>query len=321
MLPSGAFVASSHAMIPSAGQQIGSVVLQQVLATGGMGCIWVAEHTLLQRQVAVKFLPTGEMHAAAALRLEHEGRTMAQIRSPYVPEIFEYGCSADGSPFVVMELLAGAHLGAWVERYGRLDVEEVAQVLEQVGLALTAAHEIGVVHRDVKPENVILNGRRHNFTAKLIDFGIAKSADSSRKSVPLTLVGFTIGSTGYMSPEQLEGSPDVDGRSDIWSLAVVAYRCLTGRLPFEAPTFDATSIAVNRGHFRPVSELRSELSPSLDRWFDKALAPDVAHRIQETSVMGRMFRVAAFSDPNQVLSARGRLQVRSSRVTAAAAGG
>jgi serine/threonine-protein kinase len=268
-------------------------VLEHQIAEGGMGTIWAAEHTALRRRVAVKFASTNPAHADAARRLEHEGRTMARIRSQYVPQVFDEGKCADGTPFVVMELLDGIDLATWAERYGRLDVDQVARMLEQVGQALAAAHEVGIVHRDVKPENIIFTGGSRDFEAKLVDFGIAKSVGLSLSSPSLTMAGIALGSSGYMSPEQLISARDVDERSDIWSLGVVAYWCLTGRLPFAADTFGAMCLLVHGGHFVPASELRPELSRDLDEWFDKALSREADHRFQSTGVMSKMFRVAA----------------------------
>jgi len=284
-------------MIVEAGQSIGSVVLRHKIAEGGMGSVWAAEHVTLHREVAVKFLAADRLGDPEAVqRFAMEGRTMARIQSPNVAQVFDQGQCVDGTPYIVMERLEGVHLGEWVTtQKWPLDVVQVARLLDQVGLALTATHELGIVHRDVKPENIIVSGGSHSFKATLIDFGIAKSIGILLHAPAVTLTGTNIGTASYMSPEQVEGSPDVDERSDVWSLAVVAYWCLTGALPFDGETFAGVCLAIQRGHFRPPHEVRPELPLNLDGWFDKALSLDVDQRFASTALMGRVFKVAAAS--------------------------
>ena len=278
------------------GQTVDGLLLRRKVADGGMGSVWAARDVLEGRDVAVKFLSPNRSEPEAATRFEREGRLMGRIVSPHVPHLFGTGACEDGTPFLVMELLDGKDVGSWLSRKGKLSVSEVARILEHVGTALMAAHAQGIVHRDVKPENIILCGDPPEFQVKLIDFGIATTMDRSHTSPSLTATGMTVGSAGYMSPEQLLTGDDIDERSDAWSLAVVAYKCLTGRLPFEGDTFRATFAAIQGGHFTPVTELVPELSPAVDGWFDKALSRDVDDRFPSLSMMVKMFRVATPSD-------------------------
>jgi serine/threonine protein kinase len=283
-------------MNPSAGQIVGSFVLRNKIADGGMASVWAAEHVTLKREVAVKFLATSAHDEVAIERFALEARTIARVASAHVPQVFDHGVTEDGTPYIVMELLAGTDLRSWVAESGCLEVAQAVRLVEQVCLALGAAHEIGVVHRDVKPENIILSGPSGSFDVKLIDFGIAKSLGHLRNAPAITQAGMTIGTPSYMSPEQLTSVSDVDERSDVWSLAVVAYWALTGKLPFDGETFAAVCLAITRGHFTPPSELRSGLPLTLDGWFEKALSRDISERFQSVDVMSRMLKVAA-ADP------------------------
>lgn len=283
-----------NSMIPQAGQTIGSVVLRYKIADGGMASVWAAEHVTLGREVAVKFLtkdPAADPEAVQRFALE--ARTVARVVSPHIPQVFDHGVSADGTPYIVMELVAGTDLKSWVSQYGCLDLPQTVRLVEQISLALAAAHELGVVHRDVKPENIILTGSADAFHAKLIDFGIAKSTALSLSAPSLTQAGTMVGTPSYMSPEQLSSASDVDERSDVWSLGVVAYWAVTGKLPFEGETFAAVCMAITRAHFTPPTEMRAGLPQEIDGWFNKALHREPAERFQSTDLMTRMLKVAA----------------------------
>jgi serine/threonine protein kinase len=224
-------------MTPIAGQTIGTFILRQKVAEGGMGSVWAAEHVTLHRDVAVKFLtrsPSADDDTVR--RFELEARTMARISSPHVPQIFDQGVCPDGTLYIVMELVAGVDLRTWVaQRGGHLDLAQVVRLVDHICLAMSAAHELGIIHRDIKPENIILSGGDDDFHATLVDFGIAKSIGLHLNAPGLTLAGSTMGTPSYMSPEQLTNVSAVDERSDVWSLAVAAYWALTGCLPRDQP--------------------------------------------------------------------------------------
>ncbi len=278
-----------------AGQTIGSIVLGEKIAEGGMGSVWEAEHVTLHRSVIVKFLSEARcVEPEALLRFAMEGRTMARIQSPHVPQVFDQAECADGTPYIVMERIEGVHLADWVEQQGgRLSVEQVGRMIDHVGRALTAAHALGIVHRDVKPENIIVAGTQPEFTAMLIDFGIAKSTGLVPPPAVVTRTGATMGTASFMSPEQVRSSDEVDGRADVWSLAVVAYWCLTGELPFDGDTFAMVSLAIQVGEFKPVCELRPDIPAPLDAWFRAALRCDAAERFPSAPAMTRAFELAA----------------------------
>jgi serine/threonine protein kinase len=273
------------------GRVIRNFTLQRKLADGGMGSIWVAWHQALQREVAVKFLakcPPDDVESAQRFTLE--ARIEAGIRSPHVPQVFEHGTTDEGIPFLVMALLRGVDLATWMEKYGRLPLAQVVRLVEQVGLALSAAHEVGIIHRDVKPTNIILDASGAHPHVYLIDFGIAKSTHSSTR--PLTHPGTTIGTPSYMSPEQLMGAGSVDERADVWSLGVVAYLCLTGKLPFAGDTIRELSFSVYAGRFAAASTIRPGLPESVDAWFAEALSRDLEGRFRTVDMMTSRLRAA-----------------------------
>jgi eukaryotic-like serine/threonine-protein kinase len=280
-------------MTLEAGQPLGHMVLRHKIAEGGMGVVWAAEHLGLGRDVAIKFLSTHIVeNPEAVARFTLEARTLARITSPHTPQVFDHGVCEDGTPYIAMELVAGTDLGDWVGGGGVMSPSAVARLLDQMALALAAAHDLGIVHRDIKPENIILTGGRDDFHAKLIDFGIAKSVLSEQSS-KITMIGETVGTPSYMSPEQIAGASDVDERADMWSLAVVAYYCLTQKLPFGGDVSGAVYVAIHQGQVTAASELRPDLPASLDEWFDRALARDIDQRFDSVEAMRTHFHVAA----------------------------
>ncbi len=268
-----------------------SIQLESLLGEGGMGQIWAAEHLLLRRRVAVKFLSVPLADDIGALqRFTLEAQTVARLASPHVPQVFDHGNMADGTPYIVMELLEGIDLHRRLQNGDFLSLQQTAQIVTQIGSVLSSAHALGIVHRDIKPENIFLVPEGEGFTVKLVDFGVAKSTTQC-DSGGLTRTGATIGTPWYMSPEQILNATDVDARSDMWSLAVVTYCCLTGVLPFPGETFGAVCFAIHSGVFAAPSTIRADLPPALDAWFRKALAQPREARFASAGEMA-----AAFSD-------------------------
>jgi serine/threonine-protein kinase len=274
--------------------------LLRPLSTGGMAHLWVAEHRTLGLEVVVKTLSPGvAADATARQRLRREARVTARVGGPHVVHVLdcdEGATSGDSEPFLAMELLRGEDLASRIARGTRLSIGETTIVVEHIASALEAAHGSGVVHRDVKPGNVFLVETPQGFVAKLIDFGIAK--DGLAPSLELTLHGAVMGTPAFMSPEQLVGARDVDSRCDVWSLAIVAYACLTGALPFDGETFGSICVAVHEGRFDAASHLRPELSTAVDTFFARALRPAIGLRYQTPRELADAFREAAWADAN-----------------------
>ena len=209
--------------------------LVQMLGQGGMACVWVAQHLTLKVHVAIKFMD-GAFAAGdetALKRFNQEATAAAAIQSPYVVKILDYGNDSASRPYLAMELLRGEDLDHRLERGGPLPVEVVQQIVTEACKGLSSAHAEGVVHRDLKPENIFLCKEPEGFSAKILDFGIARATHELATRGNLTITGQLLGTPMYMSPEQALGKKDVDFRSDLYSLAVVAFQCLTGATPYE----------------------------------------------------------------------------------------
>ena len=248
------------------------VRLKRPLGEGAMGAVWVADHLTLKTEVAVKFISAALAadNAEIVARFEQEASVAAQIKSPHVVQTFDQGVMEGGTPYIVMELLEGESMGQRLERTGRLSLRQTAQVITQVARALSKAHELGIVHRDIKPDNIFLTTTDDGLFCKVLDFGIAKQTQLPKMG-GLTNPGVMIGTPEYMSPEQVLSAKDVDYSADLWALAVTAYYALTGGMPFTADALGALCVALLKAEFPPPSTFRAELPPGIDEWFGKAL--------------------------------------------------
>ncbi len=214
------------------GQTIGSYRILSQLGEGGMGAVFLAEHRVLGRKAAIKVLQKQFSERADLLeRFFAEARATGQIDHPGIVQVLDCDVSPNGQPYIVMEYLGGETLAAVLQRRGRLPPAEAVVIARQAALALAAAHEKGIVHRDVKPDNIFVLPTTPPLV-KLVDFGIAKLADSVRGNVGRTQTGVMMGTPLYMSPEQCRGAGTVDHRTDAYSLGVVIFEMLAGRPPF-----------------------------------------------------------------------------------------
>jgi serine/threonine-protein kinase len=212
-----------------------SFTLEGEIGRGGMGVVYHARDERLKRKVAVKVLPPDlAFREEIRIRFLREAETAARLSHPHIVPIHSVGEGPEGLVYFVMAYVDGESLGARLKRRGRLPPEEARRILMETADALGAGHALGIVHRDVKPDNILLEGSRGRTV--LTDFGIAKALTSSTGPGTLTATGVAIGTPHYMSPEQAAGDREIDGRSDIYSLGVVGYQMLTGELPFSAPT-------------------------------------------------------------------------------------
>src|SRR3954470_11598446 len=242
------------------------------LGAGGMAEVWCAQDEVLGRRVALKLLGAGfaeDPEFREAFRREAEAA--AGLTHPNIVGIFDRS-EWDGHPYIAMELVDGQTLKELVTERGPLPPDIAVGLTEQILRALGYAHKRGIVHRDVKPQNVIID---HDGQAKVADFGIARAGDTSQ----MTQAGAIIGTMQYLSPEQAEGRP-VDRRADLYSVGIVLYELLTGRVPFEG---EATiSIAIKHINERPVppAQLRPGIPPALEAVVMRALEKDPARRFQ-----------------------------------------
>lgn len=270
------------------------------LGVGGMAEVWRAIHIPLRTEVAVKFVSARiaydeRVGPESMERFRFEAQISARLgaRSRHIVAVHDADMH-QGRPYLVMELVEGRSLGDWIDE-GPLSPAQVAGVVEQVAEALDAAHAAGVLHRDLKPTNVLLAGERGgSFTAKVADFGIAKlvKGDLAVDRPKTTMVGAFVGTPAYMSPEQVTARVDVDHRSDLWALGVLAYEALTGQLPFEGPSYTAVMAAIGIGRFDAPSQRRPDLTPALDAWFKRALAYDREDRFSSAGEMAAALRAA-----------------------------
>jgi eukaryotic-like serine/threonine-protein kinase len=265
--------------------------LVRPLDEGSMGSIWVADHLGLGREIAVKFMSTAHVKDPnLVLRFSREAQAAARIESPHVARTLGHGLTLGGFPYIAMELLPGESLRARLDDVGRLSMDEAATIVRQICEALGCAHAVGVVHRDIKPANIFLTPIDDGLLVRLLDFGVAKvrAADG----FDMTRTTDHVGTPYYMSPEQLFSAKHVDHRADLWSLSVVAYRCLTGEVPFKAETFGEVIVAVKRGVFAPPSALRPELPEALDAFFLRALGSQPALRFASAAELAGAFTQA-----------------------------
>src|SRR5437588_7561345 len=228
--------AADKALATRLSQALGSsYTLEGEIGRGGMGVVFNARDERLKRQVAVKVLPPElAFREEIRLRFVREAETAARLSHPHIVPIHSVGESPDGLVYFVMAYVDGESLGAKLKRRGRPPPDEARRIMQETADPLGAAHALGIIHRDVKPDNILLEGSRGRVV--VTDFGIAKALSSTTGSATLTATGVAIGTPHYMSPEQAAGDREIDGRSDIYSLGVVSYQMLTGELPFQAPT-------------------------------------------------------------------------------------
>ncbi len=260
---------------PLSGRRVGPYSVRALIGRGGMGEVYEAVDTTSDRRVALKVLHAAAKQEPAKLeRFLREARVCSELSSPHIVRVLASGEADDGSPYIAMELLTGYDLADLLRRQGRLRLDDVVDLVDHVARALSEAHAHGVVHRDIKPQNVFRTTGETGDIWKVLDFGISKM---SGVGATLTHLG-VIGTPGYMSPEQARGEP-VDHRSDVFSLGVIAYRAITGRPTFNAP--DAAVAIYNVIHSMPPAPSTLVRVPDdVDSAIAFALAKDRRSRYQ-----------------------------------------
>jgi eukaryotic-like serine/threonine-protein kinase len=255
--------------------------LEQELARGGMGSVWAGQDEKLRRKIAVKLVAPDLVSAAdAAERFEREAMAVAKLQSPHVVQIFDYGIERQ-CPFIVMELLDGEDLRNRLHRNKRLSLDAAAQILVQAAKALSVAHAAGIIHRDLKPGNIYMVRAGEEEIVKVLDFGVAANATDLLTGGVAPNV---IGTPQFMSPEQARGLT-LDHRTDLWSLGVITYRALTGRLPFRGGSPTEVIVKVCTETPEAVSKLAPDLPYELDAFFAKALARERERRFRSAREM------------------------------------
>ncbi len=278
------------------GATIAQFTLIECIAEGGTSTVWSANHLSRGHKVAVKFLSPeiAKSDPSWNQRLTREANIGTRIGSRNVVEIYENGKTPTGTPYIVMELLDGIDLARAVMTTGALTLHETAAIMDQVAGVLEHAHALGIVHRDIKPDNIFLTAATGVFV-KVLDFGIAKLTPTalgqrreSEGPITTTQAGVVIGTPEFMSPEQSVSSKDVDFRSDLFSLGMLTYYAVTAELPFAIGDCDAIWRRVEKGP-APVRRKRPDLPDVLDAWFRKALALQPSDRFPSAKAMAESF--------------------------------
>lgn len=292
------------------GDLVGQIVADRYhvlkkLGEGGMGAVYLAEHVKMGRKSAVKVMNPGMASDPDAIsRFNREAANASRINHPNVCAVYDFGETPDGTIYLAMEYIEGQSLSRLIEVQGALLPLRAAEITRQASEALAVAHDMGIVHRDLKPDNIMIARSRDGAdVVKVVDFGIAKAANVDNQKV--TRTGMVVGTPEYMSPEQLAGDK-LDGRSDLYSLALVAFNMLTGKLPFPADTVQESMILRLTDRPRPLAEMKSDVQwpPALQEVFDRALAREAGERYQNASEFGRaLFQTVQSMPQSEVSSA------------------
>jgi len=278
----------------------GRYELRRVIANGGMGRVYEARELTRQERVAIKILHADVAEDEVNIeRFRREATTSQQLDHPHVVKVMDFAATAmlPGRPgkswYLVMEYLDGEELRHVLTRDKTIPVHRGIRIVSQLALALDSAHAKGFVHRDLKPDNVFLVRGPDGDTVKLLDFGSVKFTKGQDRGQKLTVMGTTIGSPFYMSPEQAQGSPDLDQRTDVWAVAVMVYEMFVGKVPFHASNGAQILFKILGDEAMPPTFANDQAPPQLDDLLHKALRKDPAHRFQHAGefaeALGRAF--------------------------------
>jgi len=279
------------------GQNVGNYIVNAQLGEGGMGMVYLAEHPVIGRKVALKVIHPqyGRSHEVVS-RFITEAKAVNQIGHEHIVDITDFGTTAAGDFYFTMEYLQGSSLSEVIQGGQLFSPERALRICAQIADALQASHDHGVIHRDLKPDNIYLvtHGDDPDFV-KVLDFGLAKLIKPSPEATPThnTKTGLVLGTPYYMAPEQCEGTVEIDHRADIYALGVVLFEMLTGQVPFGGTSYG--TIMMKQVNEAPPSarSIVSDLPPALDAILSRALAKNPAHRFQSMAELR-----AALLDPS-----------------------
>ncbi|HSY38501.1 MAG TPA: serine/threonine-protein kinase [Polyangia bacterium] len=268
----------------SEASRIGEVVggkyrIVRLLAKGGMGVVYEAQHTVVRRRFAIKFLRRDLSERRDILtRFQHEAEAAGALENHNVMAAIDFGISDDGAPYIVMEYLVGESLAALLEREGRMPVSRAADLIAQAGRGVAAAHEIGIVHRDLKPHNLFVC-RREDGTdlLKVLDFGVAKLQAIDEASAA-TRTGMVLGTAAYMSPEQARGDRTVDGKTDVYALGAILYELVSQKRPHPGDSQNAILHHISTQPAVPLESVQPDLAPEFVDLVRRAIASDPTTR-------------------------------------------
>jgi len=284
--------------VPDVGDLVaGKYRIERRIGGGSMGVVYAARHELLGKAVALKLISEEAASTSQAVhRFYNEARAAAQIESDHVARVLDVGHADDGSPFMALELLDGCDLAELLEQDGPQPVVEVVGWVLQALEAIADAHSIGIVHRDLKPANLFLAHKRDGTsTIKVLDFGISKNVARDEAATTLTVTSSILGSPTYMAPEQLRDAKSVDGRADIWSIGVVLYELLAGRLPFAAQNVADLFVAILERSPTSLRATRPDIPPALEGVVMRCLSRDTDARFGDAAALAEA--LAPFGPP------------------------
>lgn len=267
----------------------GRYKVRDLLGGGGMAAVFDGEQVTNGRPVAIKVLPFQMVQQRESMkRFFNEAKLTAALSDANICSIYDYGTLEDGRPYYVMEKLHGQSLSEQIKKQGVLAMLDAVEIVMQVLSGLRTAHKQGIIHRDVKPANVFLHERADGrIQVKLLDFGVAKEIGgllgTSEDTTQLTHTGCVMGTPFYLSPEQILGNRDVDGRVDLWAVGVVLYECVAGKRPFIARNFPELASKIVYDAHRPMWERRPATPEALQQVVDRALAKSPEARYQKAS--------------------------------------
>ncbi len=269
------------------GRTVGNYVVERKIGEGGMGAVYLARHPRIGKEVAVKvLLPAMSRDPELVQRFFHEAKAAAEIKDAHIVDVIDFGELDDGASYIVMEWLQGQSLSALLAAETRLPLLRARKIARGIGRALSAAHARGIVHRDLKPDNIFLvrHDDDHDFV-KVLDFGIAKLMDATDVK---TRAGAILGTPYYMSPEQCQGK-SVDPRADVYSLGVILYQMVTGRLPFEGQSLGELLMAHMSRPPPPPRTFEPSLPPGAEEALLQALAKDREQRFSRVEALVTAF--------------------------------